>query len=210
MGRSLTVGCWSLLSVLIVFCAVPSAVGSASHTSPPAQDRKPSNAIGTLFSGLSRCGPALPERERWRIAGVIHQESQRYGYDPLFVLAMVQVESGCSPTARGPRGAVGLIQVQPATARAVAEEVGLSWLGAHTLAVPALNVRLGLRYLTQLEKRFHDPRVAVAAYNLGPKRVARMSRRAARGTTYVRKVLAQYEDLLARQWNTQDVTSVRG
>lgn len=66
------------------------------------------------------------------------------------------------------------------------------------LTKPLFNLHLGLQYLTQLEKRFGDPYLAVAAYNLGPKRVARMPRHRARATEYVRKVLSRYEVLLAQ------------
>jgi soluble lytic murein transglycosylase-like protein len=66
------------------------------------------------------------------------------------------------------------------------------------LTKPLFNVHLGLRYLTQLEKRFGDPYLAVAAYNVGPTRVARMPRHRARATGYVRKVLSRYEALLAQ------------
>ena len=83
--------------------------------------------MATLFAALSGCRASLSERERWRVAGVIHQESQRYGYDPLFVVALAQIESTCRPTARSHRGAVGLIQVRPSIARAVAEDAGLRW-----------------------------------------------------------------------------------
>jgi soluble lytic murein transglycosylase len=93
---------------------------------------------------------------------------------------------------------VGLIQVRPSIARAVAEEAGLRWPGAHMLTKPLFNVHVGLQYLSQLEKQFGDPMLAVAAYNLGPKRVRRMPRYHARRTTYVRKVLSRYEALLAQ------------
>jgi soluble lytic murein transglycosylase-like protein len=65
------------------------------------------------------------------------------------------------------------------------------------LTRPAVNVRLGLRYLWGLERRFKDIYVAVAAYNLGPARVQQMSRERARGARYVRKIMARYEDFLA-------------
>ncbi len=198
MAHSVTVGYRSLLAAIVVLGIVPNALGSADEPPRRAPVERVANPIAMLFGALSRCREELSERERWRIAGAIHQESQRYGYDPLFILAMVEVESTCSPKARSHDGAVGLIQVKPSIARAVAEEAGLRWRGAHTLTQPTLNLHLGLRYLTQLERRFRDPRIAVAAFNLGPKRVARMSRAQARHTHYVRKVLARYEDLLVR------------
>jgi soluble lytic murein transglycosylase len=153
--------------------------------------------VGDVFRAVSRCRATLPEAERWEIAQVVEEQSARYGYDPLFVIAMMEIESTCSPVARGPRGSVGLIQLRPATARSVAREIGLPWLGTHMLTRPGVNVPLGLRYLWTLERRFKDPYLAVAAYNLGPTRVERMSREGARRASYVRKIMARYEDLLA-------------
>jgi soluble lytic murein transglycosylase len=182
-----------------------------SAFSPVARERRPEagrtvgakaprtsaeNPVALLFRELSRCRGAMPERLRWRIAGVIHDQSRRFGYDPLFVLAIVEVESTCSPTARGAKGGVGLIQVMPTTARAVAEDAGLRWSGPAALTYPSVNVRVGLHYLWTLEKRFNDPRLALTAYNAGPARVSRMSQSQARRSRYVRRVLLRYEKLL--------------
>ena len=151
---------------------------------------------GKLFAAVSRCRPSLSERQRWRIVDAIHQESERHGYDPLFVMAIVEVESTCSPTANSPRGAVGLTQIKPSTAREVAKDLGVPFGGRHALVQPNVNVRLGLSYLARLEEKFGDPYVAIAAYNLGPRRAARMSRQNAKRARYVKKVLARYEGLL--------------
>jgi soluble lytic murein transglycosylase len=108
------------------------------------------------------------------------------------------VESGCSRSVRGPGGGVGLTQIQPTTARAVARSAAIPWHGAETLTRPAVNVELGVEYLAQLEDMFDDPLIAMAAYNMGPGRVARMSRQRARRALYVRRVLARYEALIGR------------
>lgn len=150
-----------------------------------------------LFAAVSRCRASLSEGQRWRIVDAIHQEAKRHGYDPLFVMAMVEVESTCSPTANSPRGAVGLTQIKPSTARAVAKDVGVPWAGRSTLVQPKLNVRLGLSYLAQLEEKFGDPYIAIAAYNLGPAKVNKMSRQHAKRARYVKKVMARYEGLLS-------------
>ena len=113
MARSLCVGSCSFLMVVALVCAAPSTVVPANKTPRPARVESSSYPVATLFAALSGCRASLPERERWRVAGVIQQESQRYGYDPLFVVALAQVESTCRPTARSHRGAVGLIQMRP-------------------------------------------------------------------------------------------------
>jgi soluble lytic murein transglycosylase len=152
-----------------------------------------------VYTALSRCGSRLSDDQRSHIAAVIVDESNRHGYDPLFVQAIVEVESTCRPAARSQAGAVGLIQVKPSTARAVAERNGMNWEGSGALTRPAFNVQVGLQYLAQLEERFQDSYLAVAAYNLGPTRVADMPRQRARDTKYVRKVMSRYESLLARR-----------
>ena len=149
-----------------------------------------------LFAAVSRCGSSLSDPQRRRIAEAVHREAERHGYDPLFVMAMIEVESTCSPTANGSYGAVGLTQIKPSTARAIAKELGVAWEGASTLVQPSLNVRLGVGYLAKLEQQLGDPYLAIVAYNQGPGRVSGMTRQHAQRDRYVKKVLARYEGLL--------------
>ena len=103
--RSSAALCRTLLAVFVLGGAVvlPSAAGPAYSRSSPVQQRPAANPVGELFAAVSRCRASLAESERWQIAGAIHKESLKYGYDPLFVLAIAQVESTCSPRARGLR-----------------------------------------------------------------------------------------------------------
>jgi len=160
--------------------------------------KAPVDPINSLVSALTECSNRLRLRDRERLARIINTESAEHGYDPLFITALVQVESGCLPTANGTNGAIGLVQLMPSTAQAVARRVGVPWRGARTLTEPASNIQLGLHYLREMEERFNDPYRAVAAYNLGPVRVSHMSSGRARQTIYVRKVLSRYERLLAQ------------
>ena len=194
VSTALRVTCWGASAILIVLSLRPQP-SALAEGGPAAEYREQTNPVSDLFNALSRCQAPLSESERWRLAGAIHQESRRHGYDPLFVMAMIQVESGCSPTARGERGGVGLVQIKPSTARAVAKDAGLPWHGSETLTRPALNVELALLYLAQLEEQFGDPYLAMVAFNRGPARVGRMSPERARGARYVKKILARYEDL---------------
>jgi hypothetical protein len=168
----------------------------------PKSKAQPPNPVLLLFDELSRCRRSLPEHVRWHIAGAVHDQSRRYGYDPLFVVAMIMVESTCSPSARGPRGALGLIQVKPATAREIAGEAGVTWSDAAMLSRPSINLRIGLHYLSTLERRLNDPYLALAAYNMGPARISTMRRNEARRTRYVRRVVEHYELLLKRHVST--------
>ncbi|MDX2167802.1 MAG: transglycosylase SLT domain-containing protein [Deltaproteobacteria bacterium] len=150
--------------------------------------------VGAVASALKECSTKLDRQQRWSLARVIHDESVEHGYDPLLITALVQVESGCEATARG-GGAIGLTQLLPSTARGVAPRAGVVWRGAQTLKDPIANVQIGVRYLHELDAMFDDTYRAVAAYNMGPAPVQRMSRQRAQRVRYVRKVMARYEML---------------
>lgn len=88
--------------------------------------------------------------------------------EPSLVLSLVQAESGFHTDAVSSCGAVGLTQLLPATARAVARDLSLPVPSRHDLLDPATNVRLGACYLAQLEKQYGSLDAALAAYNGGP------------------------------------------
>jgi soluble lytic murein transglycosylase len=75
---------------------------------------------------------------------------------------------------RSSAGAIGLMQLMPATGREVAESISLQYSGIDTLTNPQSNIRLGTSYLGQMAQRYGGNRVlATAAYNAGPHRVDR-------------------------------------
>lgn len=84
---------------------------------------------------------------------------------------LAEVESSFNPEAQSPVGAAGLFQLMPATARSLNLSVGL--LNDDRLN-PEQNARAAARYLRELHQRFGDWRLALAAYNCGPSRVAEL------------------------------------
>ena len=121
-----------------------------------------------------------------RHADLIATESKAAGLDPYVVAALINVESGYRENVVSKAGAVGLMQIIPSTAHAVAADAGLpERVTAETLERPGTNVRVGTRYLAYLVKRYGSLQLALAAYNAGMTNVDRWAKGAgARGTSF--------------------------
>jgi soluble lytic murein transglycosylase len=105
---------------------------------------------------------------------IILAEALSRSIDPFLAAALIRQESLFSPGARSPVGATGLMQVMPATGRALARQLGVSRFNADMLASPGLNVAFGTEYLANQLRAYGDRTdLVLAAYNAGPGRVAR-------------------------------------
>lgn len=124
----------------------------------------------------------------------IYATSQRYGYDPLFLTALIQTESSFNNWARSHRGALGLMQIRPATGHAMASEAEIEWVGKPTLFDPSLNIALGAYYLNKMVLRFGDLQLALEAYNRGPSNLVRYLKKGKIPSTYSNKVLKHYKN----------------
>ncbi|MFN3700251.1 MAG: lytic transglycosylase domain-containing protein [Alphaproteobacteria bacterium] len=88
------------------------------------------------------------------------------------VHSLIRQESVFNATARSPAGALGLMQVMPATGAETARKLGIQHSTDWLISRPAHNIRIGTYYLEQLLKRYDGAYpLAVAAYNAGPGRV---------------------------------------
>lgn len=88
------------------------------------------------------------------------------------VHALIRQESQFDPEARSPAGALGLMQLMPATAREVGRKIGVVSTPAALTQNPQANIRLGSAYLQRLLKKYDNAYpLAIAAYNAGPARV---------------------------------------
>ncbi|MER3559134.1 MAG: hypothetical protein C4336_06570, partial [Armatimonadota bacterium] len=100
-------------------------------------------AAGTLPPGWTLKPAVAPQVQRW--APLVEPIAQRYGLETEFILRIIEAESGGNPNAISPKGAIGLMQLMPETARA---------LGVQNPYDPVQNVEAGVRYLRHLLDRF--------------------------------------------------------
>jgi soluble lytic murein transglycosylase-like protein len=119
---------------------------------------RPQNADAQAIT--VRVGPNPAVRSNQPFEPLIQQHASRQGVRADLVRAVIQVESAFNPKAVSPKGAMGLMQLMPATARE---------LGVADPFNPAENIRGGVTYLRQLLDRYNDDeQLALAAYNAGP------------------------------------------
>jgi soluble lytic murein transglycosylase-like protein len=134
--------------------------------------------VGTLTSRILRF--------KDMVGSVAHSKQ----VDPVLIHALISVESGYNPQAISPKGAVGLMQLMPATARRY---------GVQDIRDPRQNIEGGVRYFSDLLRMFNqDVSLALAAYNAGENAVLKYGRQIPpyqETKAYVPKVLALYEKL---------------
>lgn len=124
----------------------------------------------------------VPEAYAQMVEDIARQE----GVDVNLMLSIMHVENaGFDPLAVSPAGAIGLMQVMPATGRA---------FGAHDLTDPAQNIRAGARFLKALTRKYRNPVLIASAYNAGEPQVdVRASLPLIRETAdYVTRVVGLY------------------
>ncbi|MCL2846809.1 MAG: lytic transglycosylase domain-containing protein [Firmicutes bacterium] len=101
----------------------------------------------------------------------INSAARRFDIEPDLIAAIIRAESGFRADAVSPRGAVGLMQLMPATARYIGEKVGFA--DAHeSVHIPSFNITLGTAYLRYLFDKFGDLQTVLIAYNAGEGRVS--------------------------------------
>ncbi len=125
-------------------------------------DRRTGKLVRTVSGGDSSRSwrPVAPPPAQ--IQQLVEKSARAHNVDPLLVQSVIQVESNYNHFAVSPKGAEGLMQLMPGTAR---------MLGVSNSFDPAENIEAGVKYLRYLQNVYQDDRLALAAYNAGPKAV---------------------------------------
>ena len=129
------------------------------------EKRKPDLVSDTLASEIRH----YDDKERARYAKPIQDAARATRLEPALIHAVISAESGYNPFARSRKGAAGLMQLMPETAKRY---------GVKNRLDPAQNISGGARYLRDLIRIFNnDLQLAIAAYNAGENAVLRAGNR---------------------------------
>jgi soluble lytic murein transglycosylase len=99
--------------------------------------------------------------------------ARRRGLDPFLILALAAQESTFDAGIRSSAGAIGLLQIMPATGRMVARELGIKPFNTRRLTDPEVNMAIGTEHFADLMERFGHAAYALAGYNAGGHRVVK-------------------------------------
>ena len=126
-----------------------------------------------LLAGYFFCARPALLRSKYKLSyrEEILSSAKEYDLDPYLVCGVIFTESAFRPEAKSSVGALGLMQLMPATGLEEAELLEIEGVTEKRLTEPALNIRLGCTYLRKLLDEFGTESVALAAYNAGPGRV---------------------------------------
>jgi soluble lytic murein transglycosylase len=119
--------------------------------------------------------PPWFERIRYplRYSEYVRVHARENGIDPALLAAVIYQESKFDAGAESKSGAIGLMQLTPATAHGIAIRTGGSRFRTTDLLDPEINIRYGSWYLANLFRKYRDERLVLAAYNAGQGNVDR-------------------------------------
>lgn len=143
--------------------------------------------LGSMSLSGSWPGYSRTSYKNVRYHSHIDYWGKRYNIDPNLIKAIIRAESGFDPYAVSKRGAQGLMQLMPATAREMRVSDPFN---------PEQNIAGGVRYLRKLLKMFDgDLVLSLAAYNAGPNQVKRAGGvpRITETKQYIKRVLSYYD-----------------
>jgi soluble lytic murein transglycosylase len=153
--------------------------------------------ITKIVNNISLYNNTLDSKTIYEISKTIYEESTKYNFNPLLITALVKVESNFEPKTISDSYAYGLCQVRRFIAPELAGNIGIKWDGAEkTLLDPINNIKIGVYYLSILNRDFNDLKTAIIAYNQGPYKVQEQSTNNQElNQEYINKVLDYYAEL---------------
>ena len=116
--------------------------------------------------------PVLEKMYPLEYSQYVEKYAKQYGIDKKYIYSIIKAESNYDLEANSSKGAVGLMQLLPETAKEIAVGLGIN-LKEDDLYNPEINIMIGTKYFSDLLKIYDNTMLALAAYNAGPGNVSR-------------------------------------
>ena len=166
-------------------------------------------AAAVAFAYVETAQPPWFERLRYplRYSQYVRVHAREHGLDPALLAAVIYQESKFRASAQSASGAIGLMQLTPATAHGIALRTGGHAFRTSDLYDPEINIRYGAWYLANLFAKYHRERLVLAAYNAGQGNVDRWLAHAqpiefSETRAYVKRV-EHLKSIYAKAWRSQ-------
>lgn len=154
------------------------------------------NILITDYALQQSSAKRLSSKERLELASIITEQAELHNLDPLLVIALIHVESTFNTNAQSHKGAKGLMQLLPNTARYINKKTDKNIPENSNLFDAKTNIALGTAYMEYLlNKTNGNLEYALAAYNMGPANMFRAKRENKVPKAYSNKVLKEYAKL---------------
>ena len=154
------------------------------------------NILITDYALQQSSAKRLSSKERLELASIITEQAELHNLDPLLVIALIHVESTFNTNAQSHKGAKGLMQLLPNTARYINKKTDKGIPENSNLFDAKTNIALGTAYMEYLlNKTNGNLEYALAAYNMGPANMFRAKRENKMPKAYSNKVLKEYAKL---------------
>jgi hypothetical protein len=153
--------------------------------------------ISKIVNEISYNNHTLDSKFIYEMSKAIYEESIKYNFNPLLTTALIKVESNFDPKAISDSYAYGLCQVRSYIAPELSKNIGIEWDGAEkTLFDPINNIKIGVYYLSILNRDFNDLKTAIIAYNQGPYKIQeQLTNNEELDQEYINKILDYYAAL---------------
>jgi len=180
--------------------SVSSAAGSVTATAVVRADKETGRLVRRVVAPRDSLDPETIRR-RFGVDRMVEEAATKYDVDPLLIHSVIRAESNYNPFAVSPKGAEGLMQLAPETARR---------FGVTNSFDAEKNIDAGVRYLKHLQELFGDERLAIAAFNAGEGSVEKHERTVPpypETQEYVRRVGETYRQLVESSRTATDSES---